>query len=243
MAMAARKRKRETVDFNDEDQVLEEVARALGEDPDDLKIEEDNGLTGFGEGTVYSITVRGGRNKEWQVVENEDQERALAIATVTQDLEEEPDIFEKSFIGSHVDKDKLREALHSDALDSRVNQLTEMDAADFWGEWEREGFELPDYAMPEDEDEDESDDRGDPDQRDIETLAQKQAEAELRDPMQYLEDIYGSEAAAKAIEIAGFDVEEAAEDAVDTDGPANFLARYDGNSHTTRSGLVYWRSN
>jgi hypothetical protein len=246
MAAKRTRTKKPTVDFNDEDQVLEEVARALGEDPDDLKIEEDSGLTGFGEGTVYSITVRGGRNKEWQVVENEDKERALAIATVTQDLEQEPEIFEKSFIESHINKDKLRESLHSDALDSRIEDLSETGSRrpdDFWDEWEREGLELPEYANPDEHEDDDDFEKPEPDSSEVEQLAEKQVEEQLRDPMQYLEDIYGSEAAAKAIEIAGFDVEEAAEDAVDTDGPQHFLARYDGNSHTTRSGLVYWRSN
>ena len=231
--MAARRSKKKyTVDFGDEDAVLEEVARALGEDPDDLEIEEESGLTGFGTGTVYSVTVRGGRDKEWQVVEDEDQEHKLAIAVVTQDLEEEPEIFEKDFIESHIDKDKLREELHPDALNMRVENLTEMRTREFWKEWDDEGLETPEHEGEDD-----------PTDEEIEELAEKQTEARLRDPMEYLEEIYGDEAAAKAIEIAGIDVEEAAEDAVDTDGPAHFLARYDGQSHTTRAGLVYWRSN
>jgi len=62
--------------------------------------------------------------------------------------------------------------------------------------------------------------------------------------MAYLEKIYGSEDAVKqAIEIAGIDVNAAAEDAVDTDGPEHFVARYDGNYYTTKNGLVYWREN
>jgi len=35
----------------------------------------------------------------------------------------------------------------------------------------------------------------------------------------------------------------AAEDAIDTDGAAHFLSSYDGQSHETRGGLVYWRHN
>jgi hypothetical protein len=247
-AMAARRgrAKKYTVDFGDEDEVLEDVARALGEDPDNLEIEEEIGLTGFGAGTVYSITVQGGRDKEWQVVESEDAERALAIAVVTQDLEQEPEIFEKNFIEQHIDKDKLREELHSDALNSRTDDLSEMGSRhpdEFWDEWEREGLELPEHADPAENEDDEDFEQPEPEQSEIEELAEKQVDEQLRDPMQYLEEVYGDEAAAKAIEIAGIDVEEAAEYAVDTDGPAHFLARYDGNSHTTRAGLVYWRSN
>jgi len=66
---------------------------------------------------------------------------------------------------------------------------------------------------------------------------------QLRDPMQYLDDICGDDAAAQAIKIAGIDVEAAAEDAVDTDGAGHFLSIYDGETHETKSGLVYWRAN
>jgi len=236
----ARARKQKKVDFDDEDAVLEEVARALDEDPDELRIQEDRGLTGFGEGTVYSITTRGGR-KEWQVVESEDQEYKLAIAVVSQDLEQEPEIFEKSFLEQHIDKDHLRDELRDGALQSNTERLSEMGAEEFWESWERDGLELPEHAV--DDGEDEDFELPDPDDSEIEQLAERATDEELRDPMQYLDDIYGSEASAKAIEIAGIDVEDAAEDAVDTDGAAHFLARYDGDSHTTRSGLVYWRSN
>jgi hypothetical protein len=243
--MAARKKiKQTTVDFGDEDAVLEEVARALGEDPKDLEIEEDSGLTGFGAGTVYSISS--GRT-EWQVVENEDQEYKLAVAVVTQDLEEEPGNFTPSFIEQHIDKDKLRGALHSDELNSRIDELSSegsRDPDEFWDQWEREGLELPEHADPdENEDEDDEDfEKPEPTQSEVQELAEKQTDERLRDPMEFLEEVYGDEATARAIEIAGIDVEEAAEDAVDTDGPANFLARYDGRSHTTRSGFIYWRS-
>ena len=81
--MATRKKK---VDFDDEDAVLADVAKALDIDPDELSIGEARGQSSFGVATVYEITTRGGR-KEWQVVENEDAERDLAIAIVKQDLD------------------------------------------------------------------------------------------------------------------------------------------------------------
>ncbi|MGA8297090.1 MAG: hypothetical protein WB770_08625, partial [Acidimicrobiales bacterium] len=82
-----------------------------------------------------------------------------------------------------------------------------------------------------------------PTSTEIEELAEKQVEVELEDPMRYLEDICGDDAAKEAIRIAGIDIDAAADDAVDTDGWEHFLARYDGNSHETASGLVYWRVN
>jgi hypothetical protein len=120
------------IDFNDEESVLAEMARELDIDPEELNIKEERGLTGFGSGTVYEITIKVGGHKEWHVVENEDQERELALAIVKQDLEEEPEIFNKDFIESHIDMEKLGSELHSDVLDMRIDDLGEMDAEDFW---------------------------------------------------------------------------------------------------------------
>lgn len=227
------------IDFNDEDAVLAEVAKALDIPPEDLSIREERGLSSFGEGTVYEVTIVGGRTgKEWAVVESEDQERALAVAVVKQDLEEEPEIFNPSFIEGHINMDRLRRDLHADALDSNIDSLTdtaERYPDDFWRDYEREGFDAPE--------EDEEGERREPERSEIEELAERYTDDQLRNPMQYLEDIYGEDAPKRAIEIAGIDIDAAADDAVSTDGPAHFLAHYDGNSYVTPSGLVYWRMN
>jgi hypothetical protein len=226
-------------DFGDEEAVLIEIATQLDIDSDSLRIKEDRGMSGFGAGTVYEITIRGGKHgKEWQVVESYDAMHDLAIEIVKQDLEEDPSMFNKDFIEQHINKDRLRRDLESDVLNMIIDDLTDIAERrpdDFWDEYEREGFEAPE--------EDEDGERREPDRNEIEELAEKQTEERLRDPMEYLEDIYGDEAAAKAIEIAGIDINAAAEDAVDTDGAEHFVARYDGNSHETPSGFVYWRSN
>ena len=227
-----RQKKKTKIDFGDEDAVLVDVAKALLDaDSEDMSIEEDRGMSGFGEGTVYRIEWEG---EEYHVAENYDQAYALAVAVVKQDLEQEPEIFDKDFIESHINTDKLRDELMSDVIDHRIDDLTEMaenEKEDFWEEWKREGLKLPKEER-------------EPTQNEIEELAQKQAETELEDPMQYLEDSVGREDAGKeAIRIAGIDINAAADDAVDTDGWEHFLARYDGHSHETASGLVYWRVN
>ena len=233
--MAAKKKKIE-VDFNDEETVLAEMARELDIDPDELKIKESH-LGSFGAGTVYEITIHGSKNgKEWMVVENSDQERELAIAIVTQDLDESPENFEPNFIESHINMDRLRRDLHSDVLSNNEETLRDRSADEFWSEYEREGFSAPE--------EDEDGNRPEPEDLQIEELAEAQTKEQLKDPMEYLEDIYGREDAAKeAIKIAGIDIDAAAEEAVDTDGPGHFLSSYDGNTEETKSGLVYWRAN
>jgi hypothetical protein len=281
--MAARKKKKVEVDFDDEDSVLGEMARALDIDPDELKIKESH-LGHFGAGTVYEITIRGSTHgKEWNVVADEDQAHELAVAIVKQDLEEEPGNFNQSFIESHIDMDRLRRDLESDLQNSNEEDLREMSSDDLWKEASREGldekwtvsWDSPDgkgtlsdtfasesdaidagedwkreaVAANEDEDYDESDfdystEAAEPDDSDIEQIATSRTEEQLKDPIGYLEDIYGKEdAIKKAIEIAGIDEDAAAEEAVQSDGAAHFLSSYDGNSYTTEAGLVYWRVN
>jgi len=233
--MGTVRRVREGIDFGDEDAVLAEIARELDIDPDELDIKEETGLTRFGTGTVYEITIKGG-HKEWMVVENSDQEEELAVEIVKQDLKQEPEIFEKNFIESHIDTKHLRKELEYDVQNNNEETLRDRSDDEFWREYERAGFEAPE--------EDEDGEQPEPTDEEIEELAKKQTEEQLEDPMQYLEDIHGKEDAVKqAIEIAGIDIDAAAEEAVDTDGPAHFLSSYDGKSYTTKSGLVYWRAN
>ena len=233
-------KKKTAIDFGDEEAVLADVAAAMEADIEECVIEEDRGMSSFGEGTVYQVEWG---VEEYHVAKNHDQAYALAVEVVKQDLEQEPELFNKDFIERHINTDKLREELRGDALNARIDDLIdsgERDPDEFWKDWEREGLDLPEDAY---EDEDEESDPRSPTQREAEELAEKQVDVELEDPMRYLEDIYGDEAAAKAIEIAGIDVDAAADDAVDTDGWEHFLARYDGKSHETDSGLVYWRGN
>lgn len=225
-------KKVEEIDFDDEDAVLAEVAKELDIDPDELEIEEDSGFSSFGAGTVYEISISGG-HKTWMVVKDYDQQEALAVAVVTQDLEDEPENFNKSFIESHIDKDKLRDELESGVNDMITDDLEEMSASEFWRAYELEGFDHPE--------DDNGDELEEPEQSHIDELAEQMTKDRLRDPMEYLEEIYGDDAAKKAIEISGIDIEAAADEAVDTDGAVHFLSSYDGNDHETPNGLVYWR--
>lgn len=228
------KRKPKSIDFDDEDEVLREMAKELGVDPSDLTIRSSH-MESFGTGTYWQVSA--GR-QEWHVAENEESATDLAVAIVTQDLEHEPEIFNQSFIESHIDKDRLRRDLSSDVEESKRDYLRHLDNDDFWkeaGKWG--GVEVP-------ERDEETGDFRDPTDKEFEAVVESMTETELREPLAYLEDIYGREdAVKKAIEIAGIDVEAAAKEAVSTDGPGHFLSGYDGHMRDTPRGLVYWRTN
>lgn len=256
------------IDFSEEDEVLADVAKALEVEPDDLTI-GDSPLESFRAGVAYQISH--GRD-EYVVVEDEDTAEAIAVAVVIQDLEEQPEIFNQHFIESHINVDQLRRDLHSDVQSSRYDDLSheaQMRPEQFIKEYDLEWPEPTEqqiraYAEGEfDEPEEieakiaEIKEMGDAEDRwielgeepevpdsEVERIASEEAEAMLKDPVDYLQDIYGREDGIKqAIQIAGIDIDAAADEVVRTDGWQHFLARYDGNSHETPGGLVYWRDN
>jgi hypothetical protein len=226
------------IDFDDENAVLKEVAKAVDVPWDQLKIRPSHGYEGFGVGDVYEIT-QAWSHTSYHVVENEEVSDDLAIEIVKQDLEESPENFNRDFLEQHIDTKQLADELHSDVYSSNLDMCideAENNPDDFWSRYEGDGFNAPE--------EDEEGNRREPKSKEVEELAESLTEAELKDPMEYLEGIYGKEdAVKKAIEIAGIDVEEAAKEAVGTDGPGHFLSSYDGETHTTPAGLVYWRHN
>jgi hypothetical protein len=226
----------------DEEGVESEMALALIkdgdiDDPEDLEGEvKESHLSSFGV-EAFSVGPLSGYSLEYTVVEDEDAAEELALAVVTQDLEEEPEIFTPSFIESHIDQDKLKEYVREAAYDyDYANELAQ-EPEDFWQTAEQYDLEVPE---PE-EDEDGDEVWPGPSDEDIDELATAIAEDRAEDPMGWMEDLYGDEARKQAIDAVGIDIEAAAKEAVQVDGWAHFLARYDGNYSETPGGFIYWR--
>lgn len=218
---------------NFQDDLLIEMANALDTDVDDLYSEDETGLSSFG----FDVMKVGGIGEDdWIVVEDEDTARDLAIAVVTQDLEEEPEIFNQSFLESHINQDRLKEWVYEAVMeDDYAYDIGENDPERFWEEYES-------WDLGEAPEEDEDGEFPLPNQSQAKQLQRAIADERSDDPMGWLLDMYGDdEAIKKAMELAGFDVAAAAEEAVDIDGWAHFLSRYDGNYATTDAGFVYWR--
>ena len=224
-------------DFDDEKSVLREFCAAEDCKPNDCSIEEDKGLRSFGVGDFYQIAC--GRN-EYQVARNHDSMRDLALAIVTQDLNDEPELFNQGWLENHVDTDHLRRELETDLQDSNRDYANEIGTPRFWEEAPSHGIDIPDDVQAA---LDAGEDPRDPNDSELDAFAEDMTNDQLKNPMDYLRDICGDAASKEAIRIAGIDIDAAAEDAVDTDGPEHFVARYDGKSHETRSRFVYWRTN
>jgi hypothetical protein len=211
--------------------VLLDMARALDTAPADLKVTK-------GRPYSKSYQVELG-NQEYVVVPDDDTAYKIAIASVTDDLKDDPSMFDQEFIGRHIDQKKLKKAVYAAHMDDDyVAELARHQVDDFWDLARRLDV---DKAVP---DTDEEGALMEPTRKQIAAVEEAYAEDRAKAPMEYFTDIYGHEEALKrAAEAAGIDVKAAAEDAVDTDGWQHFLASYDGNSHDTETGLVYWRVN
>jgi hypothetical protein len=227
------KRKAATVDFTDEESVKRVMAKELEVDPEDIKIEEAHYRDYTGD-TYYRIDIG---SQEYFVAKDNDSAYKLAVAMVKQDLEDDPSMFSQSFIEGHIDMDHLRHELRSDAESSNRDYFNDMRDRDLERE-ARDRLRL--------DDEDFLDGDGEFKDRDamVEQLAEKMTEEQLKDPMDYLKELYGKEdAVKKAIEIAGIDERAAAEEAVDTDGMGHFLSPYDGEYQEGPDGIIWWRHN
>lgn len=201
-------------------QAVKEFLEAEDLTIDDVEIKE--GFWGWREGSDCATIEVGSR--EYFVSPDDDTTRAVAIALVTNDLESEPGIFNQDFLRAYIDVERLRRELYSDVYES-ISQDPESYGLTPEEPEEIEGEETPEPEVTEDQ-------------------IEAKTEELLRDPLGYLEEIYGEkDVMGEAMRIAGIDISAAAEDAVAADGEGHFLATYDGNVYDLPSGGQWWRHN
>jgi hypothetical protein len=204
-------------------------------DVEDFKVEDikelkEGSRDGWGgdQGRVLHIEVGPG---EYDIAEDDNVAEEIALEHVTQNLEEEPEVFNQDWLQSHINEDQLRRDLRSDTWDHHYETLSD----------ERDNMEPEDFAkdylnIDLDEGEEITDEM-------IEEEAETRTKADLEDPIQYLKDMFGDEDGMKqAMKIGGIDIESAAREAVATDGWPHFLSGYDGNATDLPSGAVFWRT-
>lgn len=181
---------------------------------------------------------------EFLVFKNYDEAEAYALEIVRNDLQSEPEIFTQDWLRSYVDEEKLKNAI-GDPYEDWEDEVRGLDYEELLDKMVEEGYV---------EDDDPVFFKKNGDKRIMNPVRVKalnkymddyiEREKPTWEPWQWLEDVYGAEEAIKqAIEMVGFDVDEAAKSAVSTDGWAHFVARYDGHSHELENGAVYCRTN
>lgn len=236
---AAKKQSAEK-NFENEDDVVIEMARALETEPDELAVHPGNryGTYDGSHGTVWHITEGGlrGGDAEYFVVQDSDVADAYAKEQVEEQLREDPSMFTKSFIEQHLDEEKLKREVAKMIEESQQEYVNDTADHELWDLAESVGMYVPE--------EDDDGDRRDLTDEEKETLVEKLVERDADQPLAYLKDLYGADdAMKKAVEIAGIDYASAAEAAVRDDGAGHYLSSYDGETRETpRERWVYWRT-
>lgn len=198
---------------------LKELADKEDLDFDELEITDENPNHFEAEG-----------DGDWLIFKTYDNAETYAINNVTDDMKSEPEMFNQDFMLNYLTiGDTNARLIANDDADAYYD---DMDDDDVIENADREGLS---YTDIDDAKEQLKSERSD----EIEQQLQK-------DILGYFEDVYGGkgeEATKAAYEWGYLDTEEAAKDAVSTDGVEHYLASYDGEEVTLPSGYHAYRTN
>jgi hypothetical protein len=223
-----------------ETKARQELAKALGADPDDLAEEK----------VFYPMDVAGGNvvafslgDKEYVVFADYDYMEKAAQESVRNDFGpngEGPMLFNKDFVMGHVDREALKDYMtqvFEEFAEQDVDELSDKEKE----EWLEKAGHLPDNYL-------------DDENFDVETFFEGFREDWVNEQVgdklgndggeSYWTDNVGEEDFRKIVVDNNFiDVESLVEEAVSSDGPSHFLNSYDGNYTDLPGGMVYMRTN
>jgi hypothetical protein len=210
----------------DEDWVVvavRELAETENEPDDDFAIDNEH---------AEYFTVSHG-NREWIVFRNQDEAETYAISLVEQDINDEPEIFNQDFIFSHISEGGWVEFAAEEAAHFCDDESDE-DLIDQYGD-------RGDYDEAEEREDDEAMASMIDDARD--SCYSSRTDSIVEEGVEsYFTGVFGrDEGVREAIRILGIDVHAAAEDAVNQDGIAHFLAHYDGDEIELPGGAYAYR--
>lgn len=214
---------------------IRELAEELEIDLEDLSEGNDFGDDYF---TLEAIGTSGNNGEsEWIIYKDNDAAEYAAKQRIREDLEENPEYFNKEFILRHAKMTPTNIGVI--ANDEADSYYTDMDESEVL----RIGEDLQLRIGDGEEDDEENFD-------DIKTqlieIRAEEIRTQLEDnPLSYFEDLYGEgEEATKAfLDNAYIDKDAAAQEAVDSDGIAHYLDNYDGNSVDLPSGAEAYGTN
>lgn len=215
---------KKTADAGDEEEKKEALAKFLGISAEDVVYEGHNFEASGGEYDVYT----------------DDEADRVVFSRVKDDLEQEPSLFNQDWLERFIyitDTDK-----HMIALDMAASRMEDMPEEDIVREANLEDDEEYQAAVEADDTEamariiDEAKER-------VEESMIENVENALEDPIQYFvhdEGLFSIEDLFKQNFIS-IDVDEAVQDAIDTDGRGRFLSGYDGEENEEEvNGTMYF---
>lgn len=155
--------------------------------------------------------------QEYMVWRVESDAEAYGRECVLQDLKDNPEYFNQSFIEGHIDMKELAKLVEQDAKED--GYIDDLDRSDMRMLAKQYNIDMED---------DEGEDRDEDEVR--EEIREAYATEMAKDPMQRMEDMLGKEEAVKwAIEHAGIDYESAVDQAIRDDGWIHFVNSYGGD--------------
>ena len=216
-----------------------------------IELVDDGGL--YGPATMQAVDGEGSNGeREWAVYRDSDNAEQAAIARVTEDMNDDPPMFTESFIQQYIsirptDRRMIAQEESDNYVDEVLRDADVLEEAGVTDEYEELQAKI---------DSTRSEARKialEKTQEDMlesakETVREKKYDeihAALEDPIQYFvhdHGIYSIQDLMKASFIY-IDTDEAAKDAVDTDGVAHFLDNYDGSEVDLPSGAVAFGTN
>jgi hypothetical protein len=200
-------------------------------DPEDYQYRD--GYLGHGSVWVESLNMYG---REYGVAPSYEAAYQIAFDRVEDDLKSEPELFNQEWLLHFVDEDHLRKILWDDEYNAIYDDLSY--------EFDHNPYAALDLVGMDEDDFPSEEALRNYVEEHFEELVEKETKERLRDPLDWLQEVFGKEAALKkAIEWGALDHEKAAESAIDVDGIGHFLSPYDSELHELPSGGAYWRHN
>jgi hypothetical protein len=222
---------REEVEMDD-DQVIQELIDTFPDAEEEIRESFKSGEGRYGSfGSAGEFTADG---TEYNWIVSEDEAERIALEIVKNDLESEPEIFNQDWLqGFMFITPTNKRVISNEEADNRVEGMFDKEI-------------LSEADMEDEYEEAEEDDKDQVIENARDSLRSKysdEVEDVLDDPIQYFvhdQGIYSVEDLMKQSWIT-IDTDEAAQDAVNTDGWDHFLSHYDGNYDTTKNGIIYFR--
>jgi hypothetical protein len=172
---------------------------------------------------------------EWKSYESEEEAERDAVEQVSNDLHEQPEMFNQDWLQQHVyisDTDKR--IIAGDEADDYVDEIVRNDLENYTDE-----LNVPDEYLDDPEEWSELEDA-------LEGLRHtkyEEVKGELEDPIQYFvreRGMYSTDDLFQSNFIQ-IDVDSAAKEAINIDGWAHFLSHYDGDYEEINGGVVVFR--